>query len=420
MIKLYSVFALTLMVCFILTCVQPALADELRLKDGSTLAGQVTQWAGDSVTLHTEFAGNLVIPAKWIKGVASSQTVLVQVKTGDTVVGKLVIDQDKGQLLTGTTFGDLKVDMSQVVSITAAGSDTPTTLAKEIKSETASPQAASTTAPSIASDKQAQKSGAESAVALMPATDAGQAQSSQPAQPVKPLSPAFEPATPADTAPPTKWSSRFELGLDGAAGNTDRLAIRGRIEAKRTAPSDRLLLYLQGNYAKQNSARSANEIIGGADLEVDLTPKLFVFGKTSLEYDEFEDLDLRALATGGFGYFWIREKDQTLKTRGGIGYKHESFMSGPKDDTGVLELGFDYMKQITPWLTYNHATTYYPTLSELSDFRLTVENAAEFPITTDKAWKFKVGVRNNYDAQPEPGVKKLDTLYFANLVWDFK
>jgi hypothetical protein len=28
-------------------------------------------------------------------------------------------------------------------------------------------------------------------------------------------------------------------------------------------------------------------------------------------------------------------------------------------------------------------------------------------------------MKNSYDSQPEPGIERLDTTYFANIVWDF-
>jgi len=363
-----------------------AMADELRLKDGSTLNGQVSTWSSQSVTLDTSFAGQLTIDRALITSITADETVLVEVNSGDKIVGRLQHDADKGQLLLGTSFGDLKVDLSQVRSITLAGEGAQTTVA-----------VAPAETPAV-NESSAASSGGAGSVAV----------------------PAFQPATPVKAGTPTKWTGRIEAGVDGATGNTERLNARGRAEVRRTAERDRTLFYFQGTYAKQNGARSANEIIGGAELEVDVTPRLFAFGKASLEYDEFENLDLRAMVTAGLGYFVIREDEQHLKLRAGAGYKHESYSDGDSQDTGILELGIDYMKQISPWFTYTHSTTYYPTLRALSDFRIVMENAAEIPITKDKDWKIRTGIKNEYDSQPESGVERLDTTYFANLVWDFR
>src|SRR5690606_14320056 len=66
------------------------------------------------------------------------------------------------------------------------------------------------------------------------------------------------------------WTARLELGVTGKTGNTESLSMVGRAEARRTTDFDRLLLYMQGHYAKQDGERSANEFLGGANLEVDI------------------------------------------------------------------------------------------------------------------------------------------------------
>ena len=56
----------------------------------------------------------------------------------------------------------------------------------------------------------------------------------------------------------------------------------------------------------------------------------------------------------------------------------------------------------------------------MSDHRLAVENAGEIPLTDEEDWKLRLGVRNQYDSMPVGGAERLDTYYFANIVWDMK
>ena len=215
------------------------------------------------------------------------------------------------------------------------------------------------------------------------------------------------------------WKARFELGLNGDTGNNERFATRGRIEAKRETAHERLIIYVQGQYAKENGESTANEIFGGTRLEVDLDERWFVFGHVQLEKDEFEDLELRATATGGIGYFFIREADHELKGRAGIGFEHESFDSGEDERDIVAELGYDYRIDFNEWLRFTHSLTYYPALGDpLSDYRLVAETAGEVPLSKEEPWKLRLGMRNEYDGDPQPGIDYLDTSYFLNLVYD--
>ena len=85
---------------------------------------------------------------------------------------------------------------------------------------------------------------------------------------------------------------------------------------------------MSGEYAENNDVRDTAEVKGGAYYEYLFSKRWFAYGAMDLEYDEFENLDLRFSTTVGVGYYWLKEPDHELKTRGGIGYLHESFMDG--------------------------------------------------------------------------------------------
>lgn len=216
-----------------------------------------------------------------------------------------------------------------------------------------------------------------------------------------------------------KWAGRFEAGVDGRTGNTERITVQGGASATRSTPDDRLNFYARGRYENQNGTRSANELFGGAGYEYDLNSRTFVFAKFDLEYDEFEDLDLRATVQGGLGYFFIREDDQELKGRVGLGYRHEAFGSGESTNEGILGLGYDYWNQINARTRFTHSGTFTPALGDLSDYTATLDTGLEFALSDDKAWKLRLGMRNEYDPKPAPGVDKLDTAYYANIALDW-
>ena len=224
---------------------------------------------------------------------------------------------------------------------------------------------------------------------------------------------------PAVVALRAKWKVRLELGLNGQTGNSEILNFNGGLTIKRETPGDRLTLYGLGRYSRDNGVRSANEIIGGANWEVDLTDRLFWYIKGELEHDEFETLDLRATVTTGLGYFVIREKESDWKIRGGVGYQHESFDNGDTENQAIVDLGWDYRRDFAPLLQYVHSLTVNPSLEDIRDVRVVMTNALEIPLEPSKSWKLRLGIKNQYDAEPEAGVERLDTFYFANVGVDF-
>ncbi|MCX5662974.1 MAG: DUF481 domain-containing protein [Planctomycetota bacterium] len=216
------------------------------------------------------------------------------------------------------------------------------------------------------------------------------------------------------------WKFHLEFGAAGETGNSERLSMNGVAEAHRDTDTDRFVLYAKGRYSQDGGVDSAREIIGGAKLESDLTPKLFWFIHGELENDEFENLDLRATVTGGLGYWIIRKPGREFKVHGGPGYLHESYNDDTRRNNVILEVGEDLRLDIAPWLTFIHSITYYPSLEDFKEYRLVMENAGEIPIGPSKDWKFKLGMRNQYASKPVGGAEKLDTFYFANIVLDLK
>lgn len=216
------------------------------------------------------------------------------------------------------------------------------------------------------------------------------------------------------------WSGRFELGFDGATGNSERVGLRARAEARRETEFERLLLYSRIRFARENGNRSENEIIGGARLERDVAERVFVYGRGELEFDEFENLDLRATITGGVGFHIVKREEQNLKVRVGGGYLHETFDDSTSKDTGLIELAYEYDLKINDWLGLTHSLTYLPELEDFAnDYRLLVSTAFEVPLTNDKEWKLRLGMDNDYNNSPQAGSERLDTTYFINLVYNW-
>ncbi|MFW5839087.1 MAG: DUF481 domain-containing protein [Planctomycetota bacterium] len=341
--------------CFcVLAIGLPAGADEVVLKDGSRLVGTVKELAGGNVIIATDFAGELSIETAKVEGITTAEAVFVELESGDRVLGTLNYVPGKGQQVNARNFGPRQVPVDQLASAWQEDTKSPAERARD-------------------------KAIAE-------------------AQP--------------------KWSVQLEAGLSGQAGNTERASANGAVTVKRTTPDDRLEMYLFGDWATEDGQETAREIIGGVSYEADFTQRWFAFGKIELENDEFENIDLRTTVAVGVGYFFIQQDDHELKARIGPGYLHESYTDGGSDSQAILEIGIDYNRKFSPWLSFVHSTRYYPSFDGIDDYRLVIRNALEIPIDESESWKIRLGVRNQYDSQVETASEKLDTFYFANVVYE--
>ena len=379
-----------------------ASADQVFLKDGSVLVGTVGGAAEGALTMSTTFSEALPIPWEHVSGLATSGAFVVRMQSGALVSGTLHVTE-------GAQFVQVSAEETVPLAIAEVGALWP--FGQEAPAPTP----------------------AEAPAAEAPAVE--------------------------EPAPKATWTGRAELGLNGQSGNKERFDARGGFDLNRKTEKTRLNLYLKGQYAETNSLRSTSEVMAGTRLEVDFTDRTYVFGKVDLEYDEFENLDLRTTLTAGLGHFFVKREKIELKGWAGAGYEHEIFdevegmspdglapgatvemavreavrqyvraallrqLDGKEDTTmseAVVELGYNYRQDIRKNFRFNHALTYYPSIDDPSkDYRLAADTAIEFPLGKDPDWTLRTGVRHEYDAMPQANVDNLDTTYYLNLGYNW-
>lgn len=373
-----------------------AAADRVVLSDGTVLMGTLGGLTEGALSFEASFGSTLSIPWAQVSGLASDREVTFVLKDGTSVEGSPNIVEGVQQLKSGPA-GNLPLSLTAVVTLSAAPP----------ASGNATPVAAAGAKPALGG-----------------------------------------------SAPPEAklWTGRAELGLNGQTGNKERIDVRAGVDMNRKAEAMRLNLYLKGQYAETNSARSANEILGGTRAEWDLSERTYVFGKLDLEHDEFEDLEVRATVTSGLGHFFVKREKLELKGWLGAGYEHETFKKDveplPKDlpkpttlaesvrrivlitqqdtsvttttDEVVAEAGYSYQQDIKKNFRFKNGITYYPSVDDpFGQYRVTADTALEFPVGTTPEWTVRTGVRNEFDARPQADVDKLDTTYYLNLGYNW-
>ncbi len=378
--------------CFLLSsvAVSPVNADEVLLDDGSRLKGTVKQIANDTLVMDTAFAGEVEITLNKINRLSTDEKRFVQLDSGDRIAGQLVINEEGQQQIAGTSFGTVDIDTARINGLWDTDEKRPIMgqLEQEHQQEVAELK-----------ENQEQK--------------VQQLKSDYETEVQKLRERRDELEDP--------WSGSLAFGLQGARGNTQRFGIQGRADVYRETDFDRLALYLESNYQSEDSSKTVDEQLAGALLEHDITKRLFAYGQTDFEIDEFENLDLRALATTGLGYFFIRQPDLKFKGRAGIGYQFESFSDGTTNKEPTGQLGYDVDYTYNSWINVFHNLTYYPAFTDpAEDYRIVTNLGGELPLTEGKAWKLRANVRNQYDNQPAAGVENTDTTYQLNLVYDWK
>ncbi len=334
-------------------------ADAVYTSDGSKLVGRIERLSGGTLVILTEVAGRLELDAGMITALTVDQPLTVEFASGDRLVGTIECSQDQSTSVIHSALGDLPVTPAEISAIWPVGGESPEVVALKAEAE-------------------------QARIALTP-----------------------------------KWTTTLQAGGSSTEGNTDTLQVNGRLDVKRKTKDELLHFYLTAKYYENNDKRTTNEYRGGVMFENALTDKWYWYTRTELEFDEFEALDLRATAAAGAGYYWLKKEEHELKTRLGLGYRHEAYDTGRIEDQAIIDLGLDYRFELAPWVQFTQSTTYSPDFQEFNNYRLDADTALVFPFK-DPRVKLKVGMSHEYNSRPQSGFERLDTTYYANVILELK
>lgn len=221
--------------------------------------------------------------------------------------------------------------------------------------------------------------------------------------------------------PPRKiWSGGADLGLNGATGNSDLLAIRAGWNVRRKTDTNAFTSDLQYVYSRQAETVKTHQALYNARDEV-LFPdsRWSAFAAAQIEFDQLRAYRFRAGEYLGVSYAVVDRDDLVLKTRAGAGATRE-FGSGTTADRWVPELlfGYDFRYKLTEQGTFVSILDYYPRASDPRQFRVRARAAFEYVVDPKTGTVVRFGAQDRYDSDPGDA-KRNDLAYFTTLGFKF-
>ena len=196
------------------------------------------------------------------------------------------------------------------------------------------------------------------------------------------------------------WSGFADAGLSLASGNTDTLT------------------FTLGANAVRESQTTAKAVNGGARYDIFLSDRFSVFGITDLEYDAFQQLDLRLVLGGGAGYYLVKNDVTRFQVFGGGNLNKEYFFVDPDRTTGELMLGQNYATKLAGRFGFTESFVVFPNLSETGEYRFVFSAAA---VTTLNKWlDWHLTLTDRYNSYPAAGAECNDVLLTTGVRFNFK
>lgn len=213
-----------------------------------------------------------------------------------------------------------------------------------------------------------------------------------------------------------KWSYEAGVDVNGEKGTHSQLGTSYGFRATLTGPDDVLQLYTAYDRQVSDGQESANQFKAGADYEDNFTTLESWYVKDEAGFDKVNDVSFYDVAAGGLGHDFIKADNETLTGRLGLSYRYDDY-SAPGSaslSSAGADVGMEYSRKFrTSALT--DRISFDPAFQDLGNFILTHEVKYDIPLVSP-FWKLSLGMANNYNSRPVPGVTKLETIYFTRLV----
>ena len=348
---------LTLAATFLLSpCV---FADQITLKNGDRLTGDIVRSDDKTLVIQSEFAGEVTLQWAAVDAIVAAQTLHVGLKDGQTVVGTLAAKDGNFQLRTK----DAGTVVTAKDSIVVMRSDKEQAAYDAIMFRLQHPHL----------------------------TD--------------------------------YWGGYFDAGLSTTRGNSDTLSFVLGAQAIRETQNDKITVHMNSIYAKNTvaatlttpttSATTAHAINGGIRADLNFTPKMFGFAFTDFEFDQFQMLDLRNVLGGGMGYHAIKTKRTVFDLSGGAAYDQAYYSTGTTIKSAEIVLGEQFSYQISGRSSFSEQLQFFPNVSHTGQYRGVFDTTVTTKLNSWLNWQ--ASFQDRYVSNPIPGIKNNDLLLSTGL-----
>ena len=229
---------------------------------------------------------------------------------------------------------------------------------------------------------------------------------------------AAQPPAPAPApAPPPLREGSAEFAFVGTSGNssTQTVGAGGEFIYRPDPWEAKLKLNYVRN--KAEGELTAQSFVLALRAQRPIQPRLSGYGQYGYQRDRFAGILNRNALEGGVVYSLIDQAPQTLHVDGGLGYAHESRLTGKNLSTAFLAGGANYTLKIAETSELAEDGHLVFSLSQGSDWRYTNTAALSAKVTT--LWSLKLSNTIRYLNFPAPGFKNTDVLTSIALVAKF-
>ncbi len=222
-----------------------------------------------------------------------------------------------------------------------------------------------------------------------------------------------------------QWRATGGASLALSSGNSSTTAFLLTLDGYRATTADKITFGAMANYARSRSSgvtnQSSEKWYGFGQYDWNLNPKLFAFGRGSLEGDGLIDLTSRATLAGGMGYRVIVTPVADFTVYGGLAYSADKYDTLQFIDNKIdsrfdrlsLYMAEESSHKLNNAVSFKQRLDLYPGLT--GDKAFVAKFTAGLTVSMSNHLGLNVGLINTYNSKAPLGSKKNDLALFTGL-----
>lgn len=223
------------------------------------------------------------------------------------------------------------------------------------------------------------------------------------------------------------WTGEGSFSAGYTTGNTETADLGLGVKLNRKSGLWTYTGEAAADYGETDSVETKNRFFLAGEIDRQLGDKLFAFGRTSYEKDEFSGFDSRLFVGGGLGYLLLEGERTTWSVQGGPGIKVDEVRQTTTVENGIpvttpasTERSFSIVGGSEFAHNFNEAVQ----LTNNTDIIYAEEstqigNIIALTATLTDAFSARFSFDVRHDTNPPPGFEATDTVTRASIVYSF-
>jgi putative salt-induced outer membrane protein YdiY len=209
------------------------------------------------------------------------------------------------------------------------------------------------------------------------------------------------------------WAGAVNVNFALARGNSQLATFGSGLNLARKTLTDKTSLYLSTLYSRNAGLTTASTTAGGLRYDHNLNPHTFIFGTGDFSSNGLQNLDLRSIIGGGFGWHAIAAPRQTLDILGGLVWTREKYSPSPTNKFAALDLGEQFTSKIGAGSVFTEQAFFYPDLQKSGNYQFSFDTSLGTKIWKAISWQTTFSDR--YTSFPPTGTKGNDLVLTTGL-----